>query len=650
MGELLAPPQDSPRGTDWKAVRLGEIKSLIKADKADEALQLLERTGRLQQDEIDCCDERDGLNLLHVASAANAVKLVIELLNAREASVNHQSTKTAGRNTPLHYASINGHANLVDLLLRYGADPSLPNDRGHIPLEIAEASLQAPPRSLLQNRTELVDSILSPTALFHQRSSALVKESGAESDKLAQEVLVAARETAQAMNADATLKKYRSTLFVTWIYPDDRRRGDGRGDGKTVAPEAKETLRRFPALATGRTEADTMRGYCDGYTPLHAAASVGYCEMIELLLTLPGVSAWCRDPQGKTPLHVAAENAGKCDSATVSRQGREYERACSLLRQAMKAERGGLDPVGEDAPLDLAGNTPLGCFALREATLKEGLKRAVFSPGDRSTLPTPSPVPERSGCSPWRRSPVPSPAYAVAPSEDGAQFVYAFSEARGFKRQMEDFVVARCPLDGALPSWSIFGVCDGHGGAGASKFLSARFPQELLRLSKASVHDHLAADEPAVLRRLLEEACAAAEQAMRESEPFRVEVFQRESDSGQPAKLGFRDSSGSTGLFCLATHGHLAVANVGDSRAVLAQLRPQVGSKSGSSSGSSSCSSSSEAALVSPRSDAHAPASCLTATALSVDANFGALDERGHLMLTPAQQEAQARVVKAGAK
>lgn len=50
---------------------------------------------------------------------------------------------------------------------------------------------------------------------------------------------------------------------------------------------------------------------------------------------------WVRDLQGRTPLHLAAER-GQVD-------------ACQFLREAMRRE-GPLyrDPIGEDAPIDLA--------------------------------------------------------------------------------------------------------------------------------------------------------------------------------------------------------------------------------------------------------------------------------------------------------
>jgi hypothetical protein len=125
---------------------------------------------------------------------------------------------------------------------------------------------------------------------------------------------------------------------------------------------------------------------------------------------------------------------------------------------------------------------------------------ALIQPGDRSVLPR-SPIPERSGCSPWRTVHNPTNTVVLlnlisSTSGSGSeaqvepQFVYAFSEACGFKRQMEDQVVLQCPIDEILcPSWSLFGVCDGHGGATCSKHLSQRLGP-LVLASKVS-RNHL---------------------------------------------------------------------------------------------------------------------------------------------------------------
>ena len=41
--------------------------------------------------------------------------------------------------TPLHFAAANNHYGVVEILLRSGADPSVPNDNGNIPVELCSA-------------------------------------------------------------------------------------------------------------------------------------------------------------------------------------------------------------------------------------------------------------------------------------------------------------------------------------------------------------------------------------------------------------------------------------------------------------------------------------------------------------------------------
>lgn len=46
------------------------------------------------------------------------------------------SSKNKG-NRPLHFAAANNHHRIVELLLRSDAKPSVPNDDGEIPVELA---------------------------------------------------------------------------------------------------------------------------------------------------------------------------------------------------------------------------------------------------------------------------------------------------------------------------------------------------------------------------------------------------------------------------------------------------------------------------------------------------------------------------------
>ena len=162
LGSILAP--EEPLATP----PFEQIKSLVKAGKSEEALEHLTRSGPLSNiDAIDRLSDRDGLNVLHVASAANALSLVVELINVRGAKVNVMSSNG---NTPLHYSAANGHANLIDILLRYGADPSIPNHNGEIAYDLCKDKSSWSASLLLQNRAELEDKLLSPTALYHKRS------------------------------------------------------------------------------------------------------------------------------------------------------------------------------------------------------------------------------------------------------------------------------------------------------------------------------------------------------------------------------------------------------------------------------------------------------------------------------------------------
>jgi ankyrin repeat protein len=73
---------------------------------------------------------------LHSAAAAKDTEAVAELL-AAGAPVNGRQ---AGGWTPLHEAAQNGDTAMVDILLAHGADPSVGNDEGKRPYELAEAA------------------------------------------------------------------------------------------------------------------------------------------------------------------------------------------------------------------------------------------------------------------------------------------------------------------------------------------------------------------------------------------------------------------------------------------------------------------------------------------------------------------------------
>lgn len=214
------------------------------------------------------------------------------------------------------------------------------------------------------------------------------------------------------------------------------------------------------------------------------------------------------------------------------------------------------DPVGPHAPVDMAGTTPLG-WASHQKSRGKNLQDCLFEPGDRSILPI-TPLTNRTGKSPWKHF-----------HDCRDNLVFAFSEANGWTPRMEDRVVVQCPVVGR-PVWSLFGVFDGHGGSFCSSYLAANLPaviaNEASSLSRKLLSLGVSGDNdttPEVLEKLLTKVCVDLDKQL-QTHPRMV------VDRLKSSKLSCMDSSGSTGVIALVTAQLVAVANVGDSRAVLA--------------------------------------------------------------------------------
>jgi len=137
------------------------------------------------------------------------------------------------------------------------------------------------------------------------------------------------------------------------------------------------------------------------------------------------------------------------------------------------------------------------------------------------------------------------------------------SLAQGARPYMEDrySVVERLleDEDDAESSPSLLAVYDGHNGAYASEYARRRFKdllgenEDLIEISRRALHAELTADDVEKIRELLVDAFATVD----------AEILQR------TVILNKRD--GSTVLLGLLVGGKLFVANLGDSRGVLAQ-------------------------------------------------------------------------------
>eukprot|EP00605_Chrysophyceae_sp_TOSAG23-4_P001274 GSChrysophyteH1.ASY1.ANO1.1385.1 assembled CDS len=561
FGEMVAPRPEP----------LSELISLIRSGQSELACKFI----KSHEDHInwDSREPRLGMCPLHMACAVGDITVVVELLSrGADLDIKSSAEESLG-NRALHFAAMNDRKLVVEVLLRSGADPSLPNENGQIPYELADSAEVR--QVLLVDKTEIAQKILSPMALARHSQRKLsvnfapVDQKGPEADadsspapesspssiggddrrtnpgnddafsyladdeneaELHSMVLQAAKETSAAyLDQDLSLEDRLFLFKACQVPPKDEKQL------KKTRDRMVYMLARRPDLVQARLIELGNFGN-EGQTPVHVAASNNNLEMLQLFLETDPNCSWLRDLQGRTPLHCATENVHTDN----------YE-VCKVLREVMCTACPERDPVGDNAPLDLAGRTPLG----RQNRQKKGtspkppakIQALLFEPGDRSVLPL-SPVHRRTGSSPSK-----SPDFNFSgASVTQENLVYAFSEASGWKPYMEDRVLIQCPLAQEI-SWSLFAVFDGHGGSFCSQYLSENLPRILSTATKAQVD--------------LNEPTASVE--------LKSVSGEKVSENGQPKSAKCLDGSGSTMVLCVVTNDFYAIANVGDSRAVVGQ-------------------------------------------------------------------------------
>lgn len=332
-------------------------------------------------------------------------------------------------------------------------------------------------------------SLFSPESSKSGHGASGLAGSGTEeSRELREAVVEAAAETALAwqLSSEEFQRRYELVRQIQ--------------DKKIAA--LKLSLEREPSLASCRLLREMANELVDGFTPLHLAAQCDNVEILQLLFELGNnASAWTRDMQGRTPLHIAAmHNAAsaakwlrdrmRTESKLSKVAAKEPERYDDISGDdAQAAVDADFDPVGERAPVDLAGLTPLGCAKLasskkRAKPMSTEVRAVLFSPGDRSVLPrtpragkSPAPrllrltssmpnlhVPSPATTS-WRQqsTPMATPfedagrtgsgvdggdlaAPSVAAADSGSMLVFAVAEAQGWTSGMEDRAFSFSPL------------------------------------------------------------------------------------------------------------------------------------------------------------------------------------------------------------
>jgi serine/threonine protein phosphatase PrpC len=229
-----------------------------------------------------------------------------------------------------------------------------------------------------------------------------------------------------------------------------------------------------------------------------AAASVNHVMAVKIILEERPQAALDVDLQGRTALHIAAE-LGCMDVVDILRSG------------ALE---------GPDAPVDLAGHTPLGRAITsqhREAKQNQTqLKAKLFSPGDVSVYGRPTPAKTRS-------------------SQLGLQLEYGYADMPGLRVVMEDAISCHVWHGHAL-----LGVCDGHGDHGRVSEFVAEGVADNLKKQLSATDDVFAAWKSACLD---------------------MDAQLKQTDR----------KGGSTAVWALVTDTNVVVANVGDSRCILIQ-------------------------------------------------------------------------------
>ncbi len=438
-------------------------------------------------------------------------------------------------------------------------------------LEPAQTHFQTPTQEEHSNKQQ--QQKRPPPSFLSPSSSQIVV-----SPKVEKLVISAAKDLTQSMLSPANVWEDHKNFFSYCA--------SSTALNEKKLKKVKKMLKKDPALLTAR--ASNMGNLVqNGFTPLHAAASVGNYEVAKILIefevettnddgdigsqnteegegegentnaenskTPPPKEMYhpidldARDVQGRTALHIA------------SVQGQVQ--IVQLLKEKMK-ERQGVEPLGEHAPTDLTGRTPLGWAATsRETKARKNislLKNELFSPGDKSVYGTRTPAFMRTGGTSCRTKD------RVSRQVKPMDLQYGFADMPGHRIEMEDAICHACPIlppDGSkVGECAFFGVFDGHGDGGiSSKFVAENIITYSTKSEQWKSYESGEGSSIDALSNALTTACKSLD----------VDL-QTKLAKGNSVRHG-----GSTGVMAVVTSDSIIVANIGDSRCILIQACEQ---------------------------------------------------------------------------
>lgn len=561
LGQVVAPT--GPREQIIEAIRL-------KRESRAVHLAELYHLGDLEEETCAL-----GLPLLHAACAQDLGEVVKALVEKRGANVEARLVEAGPKgnvgDAPLHVCARAGARSAAAALLATGASMEAVNADG---LDVQSLAT----RCLLGSASTDVRALAEENKFLKARLAATTDEAPRTPTQRPEErarvrmvqtttgvfrkdlILAACSDTAKAFASPATEYHRVKRVFDALCAVTD----DQQMESLIDRIKADETLRYARACASSTY---------DGASLLHAVAAKGKERVVERLLRHDvGFSASeTLDTRGRTALHVAAENG--------------HIETCKVLKEAMERETG-RRPVGDAAPSDLAGRTPLAWAADRvhDPKTRDELEEQLFAYGDATVLP---------------RTPMTARQYS-SPFEDSRRRPragFAACATAGWRVDMEDAHCCWSPMPqpqyandeekGDLPPRpSLFGVFDGHGGSLCAELASAGLLDAIqstdawLDYEKCRSRGRDDVDDPDRFADALVDGLALLDRRLL-SHP-RLALSRKETRGGgrggdpKTEVLKAEDSSGTTCVVALVSASSVVVANLGDSAAVEIQRRPRL--------------------------------------------------------------------------
>uniref|UniRef100_A0A182IY34 Ankyrin n=1 Tax=Anopheles atroparvus TaxID=41427 RepID=A0A182IY34_ANOAO len=250
--------------------------AFLRAARAGDLQKLIEYLETGQVTDINTCNA-NGLNALHLAAKDGHYDIVNELLK-RGANVDNATKKG---NTALHIASLAGQKEIIQLLLQYNASVNVQSQNGFTPLYMAAQ----------ENHDECVNYLLAKganpaLATENEHNPDVSSKSGFTPLHIAAHygnVNVAQLLIEKGADVNFTAKHNITPLHVACKW------------GK---------LNMVKLLIANHARIDSITR--DGLTPLHCAARSGHDQVIEVLLE-HGAEIISKTKNGLAPLHMAAQ-------------------------------------------------------------------------------------------------------------------------------------------------------------------------------------------------------------------------------------------------------------------------------------------------------------------------------------------------------